>query len=148
MKRSGGILRAAHSAAWRSLAHPFRRQVPHPGLVLALGRLPGLASGLALAPALFLVLALAAPAQAWSRDSTYACDEDEDRGVLCRGLRPDGSPASGVPVAVVDGGGELLASGRMDHNGEYSFARPEGDFRVTFRPDEDHPRTLGGVGRI
>jgi hypothetical protein len=106
------------------------------------------APGLMAALTLLLALALAAPAQAWSRDSTYACDEDEDRGVLCRGLRPDGSPTSGVPVAVVDGGGELLASGRMDHNGEYSFARPEGDFRVTFRPDEDHPRTLGGVGCI
>ncbi len=104
--------------------------------------------GLMAAPALLLALALAAPAQAWSRDSTYACDEDEARGVLCRGLRPDGSPASGVPVSVVDGGGEILASGRMDGNGEYAFTRPDGDFRVTFRPDEDHPRTLGGVGCI
>ena len=106
------------------------------------------APGLMAALTLLLVLALASPAQAWSRDTTYACDEDDAGGVVCRGARPDGSPASGVPVSVLDAGGELRASGRMDGNGEYSFVRPDGDFRVTFRPDEDHPRTLGGVGCI
>lgn len=66
------------------------------------------------------------------------CMDEGDGTVLCEGGFSDGSSASGVQMSVVDAGGKVLASGKMDKNSEFTFKKPAGVYTVKFDAGEGH----------
>jgi hypothetical protein len=82
------------------------------------------------------LLALAAPALAHT--PLFACYDMGGGAVLCEGGFSDGSSAAGVPVHVLDGGGEVVLEGEMNANSEFEFEPPEGTYSVRFDAGEGH----------
>ncbi|MGC9420035.1 MAG: hypothetical protein ACP5EN_13805 [Rhodovulum sp.] len=67
-----------------------------------------------------------------------ACYDNGDGTILCEGGFSDGSSASGVRLAIIDGDGNVLIEAKMDANSEVTFDRPDGDFSVLFDAGEGH----------
>lgn len=77
----------------------------------------------------------AAPSMAHT--ALFSCYADADQ-ILCEGGFSDGSSAANVPVRVRAADGELLFEGKIDENNEYSFAKPQGDYSVSFEGGDGH----------
>ncbi|TCP58415.1 hypothetical protein EV663_1289 [Rhodovulum bhavnagarense] len=92
--------------------------------------------GFALAAAIAAGLGLAPAAQAHT--PLCACYDNGDGTVLCEGGFSDGSSAAGVKMAVMDGAGNLVIEGVIDQNSEFTFDKPEGDYKVMFDAGEGH----------
>jgi hypothetical protein len=88
----------------------------------------------------FLALALAAEAH----NALCDCFDNGDDTITCEGGFSDGGKAVGVPVRVVDGAGKVLIDGKMTEKSDYTFAKPEVDFRVEFDAGQGHVVTIDG----
>ncbi len=73
-----------------------------------------------------------------------SCFDNGDNTITCEGGYSDGSSASGVAVRVERGDGTVLQEGAMDGNSEFTFDRPEGEFRVVFDGGEGHSVVVPG----
>lgn len=86
------------------------------------------------------LLATAAPAH----NAICSCFENEDQTITCEGGFSDGGKSEGVPLRVYDQAGKVLIDGKMNKDGEYTFARPKVPFRVEFDAGDGHVVKIDG----
>ena len=67
------------------------------------------------------------------------CYDNGDNTITCEGGFSDGGTAVGVPMRIFDGRGKILIEGVMTDQSDFTFAKPDGNFRVEFE---------GGAGHI
>lgn len=89
-------------------------------------------------PFIALGFGLALTGAAQAHTPLCACYDNGDGTALCEGGFSDGSSASGVRMAVLDGGGDVLIEGEMDANSEFVFDIPEVGYSVLFDAGEGH----------
>ena len=92
--------------------------------------------------ALALMLMTAGPALAHS--PLCDCFDNGDGTITCEGGFSDGSSASGVKMHVMDGAGKVILEGKMSEDSEFTFDKPEGDYRVIFDGGEGHAVEVNG----
>ncbi len=95
-----------------------------------------------LAICLFCAMPFAATAQAHSL--ALSCLDNGDATVTCDAEFSDGSSAAGCEVRVNNEKGDIVTSGKIDQDGEYSFKKPEGAYVVTLDGGEGHSIQLDG----
>jgi hypothetical protein len=64
--------------------------------------------------------------------------------ITCEGGFSDGAKAVGVPLRVLDASGKVLIDGAMTENSDFTFPRPDVDFRVEFDAGQGHVVTIDG----
>ncbi len=67
-----------------------------------------------------------------------ACYDAGDGSIACEGGFSDGSSAAGVEMRVVEQGGKVLVSGKMDELSEFTFKKPQGPYTVIFDAGPGH----------
>ena len=72
------------------------------------------------------------------------CYDNGDETITCEGGFSDGGTAVGVPVRILDASGKVLVEGAMSENSDFTFAKPDVDFRVEFNAGEGHVVTIDG----
>lgn len=96
-----------------------------------------------------LLAVLLATAPAFGHTPLCCCYDNEDGTITCEGGFSDGSSAAGVSIKVVDeddkvitvkdeDGEEVLLEGKMDEDGEFTFTKPEGSYKVIFDAGPGH----------
>lgn len=91
-----------------------------------------------------LVILLLSAGTAMAHSPLCDCFDNGDGTVLCEGGFSDGSSASGVKMRVLDGAGKVLLEGKMNEDSEFTFDKPEGDYRVVFDAGEGHGVEIDG----
>lgn len=66
------------------------------------------------------------------------CYDNGDNTITCEGGFSDGASASGVPMSIVDSSGKILIQGEMSDYSDYTFEKPQGEFRVLYQAAEGH----------
>jgi hypothetical protein len=66
------------------------------------------------------------------------CYDNGDNTITCEGGFSDGGSAAGIAMRVVDGAGKVLIQGEMSPISDYTFATPDGDFRVIYEAGDGH----------
>lgn len=87
---------------------------------------------------------LLAPSAALAHSPICDCSDNGDSTITCEGGFSDGSSAAGVRVAVVDGSGQELLAGKMNQDSEYTFDKPQGDYKVVFDAGDGHSIEVDG----
>ena len=72
------------------------------------------------------------------------CYDNGNDTITCEGGFSDGAPAVGVALRVVDQAGKVLIDGKMSEHSDFTFSRPEVDFRVEFDAGQGHVVTIDG----
>ncbi|PIE74642.1 MAG: hypothetical protein CSA18_04105 [Deltaproteobacteria bacterium] len=67
-----------------------------------------------------------------------SCYDNGDGTIVCEGGFSDGSSASGVEMKVLDKNGKVLFKGKMDEFSEYSFKKPDKEYKVVFDAGPGH----------
>ncbi|WP_028315285.1 hypothetical protein [Desulfatibacillum aliphaticivorans] len=67
-----------------------------------------------------------------------SCYDNGDGTITCEGGFSDGSSASGVEIRIVDKDGKVLNQGKMDEDSEYTFDKPDSDYKVEFDAGPGH----------
>lgn len=93
---------------------------------------------------LILMLVAAAATSAEAHNAICECFDNGDETVTCEGGFSDGAKAAGVPVRVLDASGKVLVDGAMTENSDFTFPRPDVDFRVEFDAGQGHVVTIDG----
>ncbi len=89
--------------------------------------------------ALFL-LPLAGMVQlAYAHSPICDCYDNGDNTITCEGGFTDGGAAVGVAMRIFDAAGKVLTEGVMSDQSDFTFTKPDGNFRVEFQ---------GGVGHV
>lgn len=73
-----------------------------------------------------------------------SCFDNGDETITCEGGFSDGSSASGVKMYVVSKSGKVLASGKMNEDSEFTYKKPEGNYKVVFDAGEGHKVEVKG----
>lgn len=94
-----------------------------------------------LVPALALG-ALACGRLAVAHSPVFDCFVEGDGRISCEGGFSDGASAEGVSVRVLDPNEKVLLAGKIDAEGRFAFARPDGDFHIVFDAGAGHSITL------
>ena len=84
------------------------------------------------------------PSMAAAHSPICDCSDNGDNTITCEGGFSDGSSASGVRVTVVDGSGKELLAGKMNQDSEYTFDKPQGDYKVIFDAGDGHNIEVDG----
>jgi hypothetical protein len=95
-----------------------------------------------LVPAALALAAIGAARPVDAHSAVFDCFAEEGGRIACEGGFSDGASAEGVAVRVLDPNEKVLLSGKVDHEGRFAFARPEGDFHVVFDAGAGHTVTL------
>ena len=66
------------------------------------------------------------------------CKKTTGQTVVCRGLFSDGELARLLPVILIDDEERILAMGRTDVKGEYTFEAPGPEYNVVIEGDRAH----------
>jgi hypothetical protein len=85
-----------------------------------------------------LIFNIVMAGQAFAHTPLCACHDNGDGTITCEGGFSDGSSASGVRMRVEKSAGGVLIKGKMDENSEYTFDKPDGDYKVVFDAGEGH----------
>lgn len=88
-----------------------------------------------------LILGLAVTALAHSPICT--CYDNGDGSISCEGGFSDGSSAAGVNMYVKQGD-KVLLKGAMNADSEFTFKKPQGDYKVEFDAGEGHQVIIDG----
>jgi hypothetical protein len=91
-----------------------------------------------------LVLVAAWATSADAHNAICECYDNGDETITCEGGFSDGAKAAGVPVRVLDASGKVLIDGAMTEDSDFTFARPDVDFRVEFDAGQGHVVTIDG----
>jgi hypothetical protein len=96
-------------------------------------------------PVATVALALAGLAGvAHAHNAICDCYDNGDDTITCEGGFSDGGAAVGVPMRVLDGSGKVLIEGVMSDQSDFTFTKPEIDFRVEFDGGEGHVVQIDG----
>jgi hypothetical protein len=93
---------------------------------------------------LILILTAAWATSAEAHNAICECFDNGDETITCEGGFSDGAKAAGVPVRVLDASGKVLIDGAMTENSDFTFPRPDVDFRVEFDAGQGHVVTIDG----
>jgi hypothetical protein len=93
---------------------------------------------------LILILTAAWATSAEAHNAICECFDNGDERITCEGGFSDGAKAAGVPVRVLDANGKVLIDGAMTENSDFTFPRPDVDFRVEFDAGQGHVVTIDG----
>lgn len=66
------------------------------------------------------------------------CYDNGDDTITCEGGFSDGASAAGIPMSIVDLSGKALIQGEMSEYSDYTFDKPEDDFRVIYQAGDGH----------
>lgn len=66
------------------------------------------------------------------------CYDNGDNSITCEGGFSDGGSAAGIGMSIVDSSGKILFKGVMSDYSDYTFEKPESDFRVLYEAGEGH----------
>ncbi|MFH1135294.1 MAG: hypothetical protein V1816_04335 [Pseudomonadota bacterium] len=94
--------------------------------------------------ALSLFAALAAGSPALAHTPLCSCWDNGQGRITCEGGFSDGSSASGVAMYVKGPDGKVIAAGKIDEVGEFSFDKPAGEYQVEFNAGEGHLIVIPG----
>jgi hypothetical protein len=72
------------------------------------------------------------------------CYDNGDDTVTCEGGFSDGGTAAGISMRIVDGSGKILLEGAMTDRSDFTFDRPNGNFRVEFEGGDGHIIQIDG----
>lgn len=72
------------------------------------------------------------------------CFDNADGTITCEGGFSDGSPATGIPLRVIDTNGRVLIDGAMSERSEFTFDKPDVRFRVQFDAGDGHVIDIDG----
>ncbi len=81
---------------------------------------------------------------AFAHSPILNCFDNGDGTITCEGGFSDGSSAAGVKMRITDSEGKDILEGKMNEDSEYSFNKPEGDYRVVFDGGEGHSLEVEG----
>ena len=84
------------------------------------------------------------PSVALAHSPICDCMDNGDNTITCEGGFSDGSSASGVRLAVLDGSGKELIAGKMNQDSEYTFDKPQGSYKVVFDAGDGHSIEIDG----
>jgi len=76
--------------------------------------------------------------QALAHTPMCSCYDNGDGTITCEGGFSDGSSAAGVKIRIIDSAGKVLIEGKMSQDSEYSFKKPDGDYKVQFDAGPGH----------
>lgn len=91
-----------------------------------------------------ILLALAAPLSALAHNPICECFDNTDGTITCEGGFSDGSTAAGTALRVLDANGRILIDGAMGERSDFTFAKPDGRFRVEFDAGDGHIVQIDG----
>jgi hypothetical protein len=94
--------------------------------------------------AILLGFCLALPGMSWAHSALCSCIDNGDGSVTCEGGFSDGSSAAGVKVYVRQMDDRTLIRGKMDQNSEFTFKKPEVDYKVIFDAGPGHQLSVDG----
>ena len=94
-------------------------------------------------PYIALAACLLAPLTAQAHSALCSCYDNGDGTVTCEGGFSDGSSAAGVRIYVRDARDETVARGKMNDNSEFTFEKPQGDYKVIFDAGPGHQVEIG-----
>lgn len=83
-------------------------------------------------------------ALAYGHNAICDCYDNGDDTITCEGGFSDGGGAAGVPLRVLDTAGRILIEGAMSEHGDFTFDKPDVDFRVEFDAGEGHVVQIDG----
>ena len=91
---------------------------------------------------IFALLGVLSVAQA----HTPICDcyDNGDDTITCEGGFSDGASAAGIPMRVFDSNGRILIEGAMSDRSDFTFDKPDGNFRVEFEGGDGHLIQIDG----
>lgn len=81
---------------------------------------------------------------AFAHSPILNCFDNGDGTITCEGGFSDGSSAAGVKMRITDSTGKDIFEGKMNEDSEYSFNKPEGDYKVVFDAGEGHAVEVEG----
>jgi len=94
--------------------------------------------------ALFL-LPLAGMVQlAYAHNPICDCYDNGDNTITCEGGFSDGGTAVGVAMRIFDEAGKVLIEGVMSDQSDFTFTKPDGNFRVEFEAGAGHVIQIDG----
>ena len=85
-----------------------------------------------------LVFGLFLAGQALAHTPLCSCSDEGDGTILCEGGFSDGSSAAGVTMKVVSADGKVLIEGKMNEDSEFTFKKPDGQYKVIFEAGPGH----------
>jgi hypothetical protein len=100
--------------------------------------------GLRSSVGLLLAASLLSTGYALAHSAVCTCFDNGDKTVTCEGGFSDGSSAAGVSIRVFDAHDKVLAEGKMDGKGSFTFKKPEMDYHVIFDAGQGHVVTIDG----
>jgi len=66
------------------------------------------------------------------------CYDNGDKTITCEGGFSDGGTAVGVAMRIFDEAGKVLIEGVMSDQSDFTFTKPDGNFRVEFEGGAGH----------
>ena len=72
------------------------------------------------------------------------CYDNSDGTVTCEGGFSDGSSAAGVVIRVIDSADKVVIKGKMSEDSEFTFKKPEGNYKVQFDAGPGHQVEVPG----
>jgi hypothetical protein len=93
---------------------------------------------------LILVFIAVWATSAAAHNAICECFDNGNEMITCEGGFSDGAKAVGVPLRVLDASGKVLIDGAMTENSDFTFPRPDVDFRVEFDAGQGHVVTIDG----
>lgn len=66
------------------------------------------------------------------------CYDNGDKTITCEGGFSDGGTAVGVAMRIFDEAGKVLIEGVMSDQSDFTFTKPDGNFRVEFEGGTGH----------
>ena len=93
---------------------------------------------------LSILLGLGTSPIAWAHTPICDCYDNGDDTITCEGGFSDGGTAAGIPMRIVDGSGKILLEGAMTDSSDFTFDKPDGNFRVEFEGGDGHIIQIDG----
>ncbi len=72
------------------------------------------------------------------------CYDNGDDTITCEGGFSDGASAAGIAMRVFDSSGRILLEGEMSDRSDFTFDKPDGNFRVEFEGGDGHLIQIDG----
>lgn len=91
-----------------------------------------------------LMISLILAGHVFAHTPLCSCYDNGDGTITCEGGFSDGSSAAGVRMRVEKKAGGVLLKGKMDENSEYTFDKPDSDYKVVFDAGEGHVVEIDG----
>lgn len=94
---------------------------------------------------LLLVVGMGIPDTCPAHSALCSCFNNGDGTITCEGGFSDGSSASGTRIFVRQQNDETLIRGTINADGEFSFTKPPGDYKIVFDGGPGHQVVIQGA---